>query len=100
MNNTIPNPFDIIVRKLESMQDEIRSLRAVIEDNRPDTIDRAEAAKILGISAHTIGKWTRERRIPFIQDIPGGKVVFSRKALEAWKEGNRQRTAGEIGGGV
>lgn len=46
----------------------------------------AEAATFLGVSVNALHKLTARRALPFAQDVPGGKLYFRRRDLNAWRE--------------
>lgn len=46
-----------------------------------------EAAKMLGISIHTLYSWVSQRKIPFVKC--GRRTEFDIKDLDAWIEKNK-----------
>jgi excisionase family DNA binding protein len=50
--------------------------------------DKRELAEYLGLSVFTIDAWVSQRRIPFVK-IGGRKVMFDKKEIETWIDGQR-----------
>jgi excisionase family DNA binding protein len=61
--------------------------RTISPKTEDELINWQAAAAVLEVSPFTVRAWVRERAVPFLRRGP--RVLFSRRALEAWQ---RQRT--------
>jgi hypothetical protein len=58
------NPFDVIMEKLNEMDNKISSMPAAIAATPPEIINTEELCKRLDISEPTAIKWRRKKKIP------------------------------------
>jgi len=87
------NPFDLIQRKFEGLENSITEIRKLfLENNAPaekDVGGMPIAVEETGLSTHSIYRLVHERKIPHSKR--GGRLYFSRKVLRAWiAQGDRK----------
>jgi excisionase family DNA binding protein len=75
----------------ESLLDTLAERAAALVSDRltdkPEYLGTSEAAEYLHWSKRRIDNLASQRRIPFRQDVEGGKRVFVRQELDAWIAG-------------
>ena len=82
----IPNPFAIIIEKLEEYNSRLARVESLLL--QPVEKEQIEggyefAAEVLGYAKKTLYKYKSEGSIPY-KEIRG-KVIFNKKDLEEWK---------------
>ena len=61
--------------------------RAVVEQARPPPprlMSQREVCALIGVSAPTIWKWTRDGKFPRARVLNGGKLGYDEREIEAW----------------
>ena len=62
--------------------------RAVVEQARPPPtlrlLPQREVCALIGVSAPTIWKWTRDGKFPRARVLNGGKLGYDEREIEAW----------------
>ena len=59
-----------------------------------DLMDVETAAQCLGISSHSLRRWTRKRCVPFVR--MGRTIRFSRQALNSFILANAVKPANQV----
>lgn len=62
-------------------------------DEDDDTLTSGKAAKLLGVTARTIGRWADAGHLPHWK-TPSGQRRFSRKELTRWLASRQNTTIG------
>ncbi len=89
MEQTIPNPFEVLYTKLDQIAVELRELRKRLDHpSQKDVIGGVElASSVLGLAPATIYKLTHRRTIPHLKR--GGRLYFKTSELEEWLQAGR-----------
>lgn len=85
--------FDLPPQTIEQIAQRVAEIlsESASTDRADRWLDARSAAEHLGCSTGRIYKLVERREIPFVQDGPGCKLSFSRRALDQWMEDRRAR---------
>ena len=67
MIQTMPNPFDQLLQKLEEIDAKISNIPQAATLVPPEIIDSKELCKRLNLSDETVMKWRKKKKIPYIR---------------------------------
>lgn len=94
----IENPFQLLVEKLNHIEEVLQELRMQIqapqETPESDLLSIVQASELLGIAKNTIYGLSSESKIPVIKK--GKRLYFSKKELLEWLRSGRRATLEEI----
>lgn len=92
------NPFEIIMEKLESIEQMLLELKVgqahVNKDNQIELMTIKQVAEYLTLSVPTIYGMVHEAKIPNYKQ--GKRLYFKKSDIDAWITSGRRRTHSEI----